>query len=218
MSLLGKAFSQAALCTAEIEEDNTISLSQSNIETSAIGGPGSSIRVRLFNRSPEDTVKPLDSDTFNGQLLPGNKVLIDPGVMSNLDLEEGDIVSYLIIGADTLPGLFDGPLRATVQGDDNEVSKEERRGERDATQATYTATMRQTGQVNIPADVRESLALLPGDDIHVVVEYEGSELSYDSNVQTKGRRFGINKEQRQQLGLEEVKNEKPEVTVNISVL
>lgn len=220
MTIIGKAFSQAALCTAEVEEGGMFSLSKSNLDTSAIGAPGSSVQVRIFKRSPDDAIKPLDSATFNGQLLPDNKILIDPGVQQQLDIEAGDVISYVVISSDAIPGFFDGPVRSFMNQspEGNNVAPEERRGERTTTQATFETKMRQTGQFRIPADVRDSMALIEGDELSITVEHEGQSVTYQNDMKTGGR-TSIRKKERQQVGLNEVfaENGTAPITVTIQV-
>lgn len=207
MTLQGQMFERAAVCTARVAANNYFSVRQQDIDTTNLEA-GDNVRVRLTAPDLESNVQPRDSDIYDSTLQKSNQVYIPKDTREKLDLDTGDVVKYIVIPTKSFPGLKDGPVRekarSVVNGEDEEEEEQEfeERPERDTTSSTFSdSSMQKTGQITVPAQVVDDMALVKGDQVLTTIKWQGEDITVPKDLGT-GNRLTINKEEREELGLE----------------
>jgi len=205
MTIQSRVFDRLAVCSARVTANNYFSVSKTDIESTDME-PGDQIRVRL---SRTDKAGPTDSDIYETSLQKSNQLYIPKDTREKLDLEAGDTIKYIAIPKKSFPGLSDGPVRDKLRGDD--TPPEEERPEREANSDTFSSSsMQKTGQLTVPADTMDTLGLLEGDDVSLIVSWEDRKINATKRIGT-GKRITLSKEERQELGIEP--GDEPEVLV-----
>jgi len=213
MTLSGQLFRRGAICSAVMEGQNMFSMSEQDLESSA-AEIGDQVRVGVLKRGSDDTIKALDRQIFTKTLMPGGQIMVPNDAANALDLEVEDSINYIVVPKSSFPSISTGPVRDRVSGDDNDAEDIER-GERQETQATFQGPkMRQTGQIKVPGEVQDSLALLRGDPVTVQVESEGQQSEVFNSTFGSGDRITIRSATREKLGLET--GDEPSVTVGVT--
>jgi len=212
MTLAGQLMRIGAVCSATVDEQNMFTMKEDDLKSSS-AEVGDSVRVVVFKRGSEDSIKALDRQTFTTSVLPNGQIMIPNDAANNLDLEAEDSISYVVAPKDKFPSISDGPVRSKVRGDNNDAQDVER-GEREDTEATFQGPkMRQTGQIRVPGEVQDRLALIQGDSVSAKVEYEGEMSDVFETTFGTGDRITINTETREMLGLDS--GDKPTVSISV---
>jgi len=212
MTLSGQLFRIGAICSATVDEQNMFTMSDDDLESSS-AEVGDSVRVAVFKRGSSDSIKALDRQLFTTSVLPNGQIMIPNDAANALDLEGGDSISYALAPKDKFPSLSDGPVRSRVRGDDNDAEDIER-GERTDTEGTFQGPkMRQTGQIKVPGEIQDRLALIQGDKVSASVEHDGQESDVFQTTFGTGDRITINSATRDKLGLES--GDMPTISVSV---
>jgi bifunctional DNA-binding transcriptional regulator/antitoxin component of YhaV-PrlF toxin-antitoxin module len=198
---------RVALCSARVSANNYFSVTKKDVESTALEA-GDEVRVRLSRTDLDRDLQPRDSDVYDSTLQKSNQVYIPADTRDKLDLETGDIVKYIVVPSKAFPGFKDGPLRNKAKDIVNGGSEEEtedggtERPERESMSETITGmSMQKTGQVTVPADTMDKMGLLQGDTVFVMIKWQDESLTANKDIGT-GNRITINKEERNELGIE----------------
>lgn len=217
MTIQGQVFERTAVCTARVQSNNRFSISSTELEASTLE-VGDEVRVMLFNVDGEENIRPIDRDVYETTIRKSKQVYIPTDTYDKLDLQKGDVIRYVIIPKKSFPGVTDGPIRdkakKAVGIGDSETEESTEQIERETTSATFKdVKMQKTGQLTIPADVRDKLVLEQGDDVSVTVVWEGNDISTIKEIGT-GNRITLTQDERDRLGIQP----KDEPLVRVSVI
>jgi len=72
--------------------------------------------------------------------------------------------------------------------------------------------MQKTGQVTVPAEIRDKMAVSSGDTVLATIEWQGDDTSFNVDIDSRNR-ITIPKSERNKLGLEA--GDKPKVTLAV---
>jgi len=212
MTLSGQLFRIGAICSATVDEQNMFTMKDDDLESSS-AEVGDSVRVAVFKRGSSDSIKALDRQMFTTSVLPNGQIMIPNDAANALELEGGDSISYVVAPKDKFPSVSNGPVRERVRGNDNDAEDIER-GERTDTEATFQGPkMRQTGQIKVPGEVQDRLALIQGDPVSAKVEHDGDMSDVFQTTFGSGDRITINTDTRETLGLES--GDQPSVSISV---
>lgn len=214
MSLQGQLFERFAVCSARVAANNYFSVAKSDIETTDLEA-GDNVRVMLIKPDPDNQIQGRDRDVYDNTLQKSNQVYIPKDTREKLDLETGDNVKYIVVPKKSFPGLQDGPVREKAKEVINGGSEDEteiERPERETSSATFTGPMQKTGQVTVPSDVMDRMGLLQGDTVLATIMWQGEDISRNKDIGT-GNRITINKDEREELGLEP--GDEPQVRIAV---
>jgi len=216
MTVQGQMFERVAICTARVAANNYFSVSQSDVRSTNLEA-GDEVRVMLIKTDTEKTVNGRDRDVYDNTLQKSNQVYIPANTRDKLGLETGDIVKYVVVPKKSFPGIQGGPVRnkarEVINGGSEEKQEEEPdRPERQTSSDTFTAPMQKTGQVTIPSDTREKMALLQGDTVFTTIRWQGKDITRNKDIGT-GNRITITKDEREDLGLEP--GDEPEMRIAV---
>lgn len=213
MTLSGQLFRRGAICSAVMEGQNMFSMNDEDLDSSA-AEVGDQVRVGVLKRGSDDTIKALDRQIFTTTLMPGGQIMVPNDAANTLDLEVEDSINYIVVPKSSFPSISTGPVRDRVAGDDNDAEDIER-GEREETEARFQGPkMRQTGQIKVPGEVQDSLALLRGDPVTIQVEWEGQQSEVFNSTFGSGDRITIRSVTRDKLGLET--GDEPTVIIGVT--
>lgn len=211
MTITRRLVDKIAICTSRISSNNYMSVSSKDVEAVDVE-PGEEVRVMIIRTDLDGDIKPRDRAVYDTTLQKSKQVYVPADVRNKLDLTTGDLVKYIIIPKDAFPGAFNGPVRAALQkflgseskiGDtDTSPESEEERGERQTATAEFEAPMQKTGQITVPSDVRDKMALIKGDEVLVQIEWMGEEYFVGELDIGTGYRITIPKGKREEIGLE----------------
>lgn len=234
MSLTRRALSKMAFCTTRLGANNYISISAKDVKTLDIDY-NESVRVLLVRADlSRRDFKPRDRATYSTTLAKSDQVLVPKDVREKMDIETGDLLKYLLIPGDTIPGVEDGPIRSSLesvfdrldtdpQGVDGpggrkpgEVDKDRPERETEII-SKQGVTMENTGQIRIGKKNMEKLGLLKGDTVNVTVQNpETGETTEDLPLEVgSGTRVTVGKATRESMGLEEP--DRPKVNIFVKV-
>jgi AbrB family looped-hinge helix DNA binding protein len=221
MSLTRRALNKMAFCSSRLSKNNYISVSKKDFKTIDIQ-PNDEVRVLLIRSDLRDEdLKPRDKATYKTTLAKSSQIYCPKDVREKLDLKPGDTVRYFIIPAAEFPGLQDGPIRdklrsvfKTVDSGGEAKFDEQERPKRKANMGSFSAKMATTGQVTVPAEVRNKLGLIQGDTINTLIKNpeNGETVSVPLTIGT-GNRITITKQEREEIGLE--KGDEPEIRIMV---
>lgn len=205
MTIQRRLANQVALCKARVAANNTFTIDSQDREASDIE-PGGEVRVRVTRTDLGSEIKPRDSDTFDTTVQKTYQIHIPKSTREKLDLETGDIIQYIVIPKSTFPGIQDGPVRDAIRGDSGEeeanAGAEQQEVERETSSAMFSNNkMQKTGQVTVPADIRDKMAIQSGDSVMATVMWEGKDTTFNVDIDSRNR-ITIPKGEREELGLE----------------
>jgi len=217
MTVQRQIFSRIATCKAKLAQNNTITVDSEDREATNVE-PGDQVRVRLTRTDLGSTVKPRDSDFFDTTVQKTHQIYVPLDTIQKLDLEAGDIVHYVVVPKKSFPGLQDGPVRNVIkstqsrQGEAETISVEPEQT-RETSNAEYQGNkMQKTGQVTVPAEIRDKMAVSSGDTVLATIEWQGDDTSFNVDIDSRNR-ITIPKSERNKLGLEA--GDKPKVTLAV---
>jgi len=209
---------RVALCSARVSANNYFSVTKKDVESTALEA-GDEVRVRLSRTDLDRDLQPRDSDVYDSTLQKSNQVYIPADTRDKLDLETGDIIKYIVVPSKAFPGFKNGPLRNmakdVVNGGSEEQTEDKatERPERQSFSENVSGmSMQKTGQITIPADTMDKMGLLQGDTVFVMIKWQDELLTANKDIGT-GNRITINKQERNELGIEPG----DEPTIRISV-
>lgn len=212
-----------AFCSSRLAANNYITVTGKDTKVTTLQ-PNEDVRVLLVRADlSEGEIKPRDRATYMTTLTKSGQIYCPVDVRDKLDLEEGDLVRYVIIPADEIPGVSDGPIRSRlrqvfsgVEREDEPKFEEQDRPTRETETATFNATMENSGQVTIKEKYMDALGLIRGDTVDVIVKNPETGEAEDMSLQIgTGNRVTVNIEEREMLGLEEPN--RPEVQMLVMV-
>lgn len=206
VTLQRQIFDRVAICTARVSANNYFSVTQKDVDSTNLEA-GDNVRVRVTRADLDRDLKPMDSDIYDSTLQKSNQVYLPSDTRDKLDLETGDTIKYLVVPSKSFPGVQDGPVREKAKelvgdGTDEEAEETQERPERESkSEVVEGMSMQKTGQVTIPAGTMEKMGLLQGDTLFVMIKWQGESLTANKDIGT-GNRITINKDEREQLGIE----------------
>jgi AbrB family looped-hinge helix DNA binding protein len=216
MTIQRRLASQVAMCKARVAANNTFTIDSQDRQASEVEA-GEKVRVRITRTDLGSEIKPRDSDTFETTVQKTFQVHIPKETRQKLDLETGDIVQYIVIPKSSFPGIQDGPVRDAIRGSSSDeqaaAGGEDKEVERETTTATFSdKKMQKTGQVTVPADVRDKMAVQSGDAVTATVMWKGEDATFNVDIDSRNR-ITIPKKKRNKLGLEA--GDKPSVRLAV---
>jgi len=217
MTLSRRLVDKIAVCTSRVSSNNYFSVSSKDVRAVDIE-PGDELRVVLIRTDLDGDIKPRDRSTYSSTLQKSNQVYVPADVRDKLDLQAGDLVKYIIVAKDSLPGLMDGPIRGKAKelfertDDDTSESDERERPDRQTSSAEFSASMQKTGQVTVPKNVMDKMGLLQGDTVLATISWKGQDISRNKDIGT-GNRITITKSERRELMLEP--GDEPDVRIAV---
>ncbi|EGQ44232.1 MAG: hypothetical protein J07AB43_02910 [Candidatus Nanosalina sp. J07AB43] len=208
MTLSRRFVDKVAICSSRLSSNNYFSVSAKDVEATDIEA-GDQVRVVLIRTDLDGDIKPRDRAVYQNTLQKSNQIYVPKDARDKLDLQDGDIIKYIVIPKKAFPGVMDGPLRerfgdileGSVGSDDETESQEQTRPSRDTTSAEFSASMQKTGQITVPKSVREDMGLIQGDTVLATIKWQGDDISANKDIGS-GNRIIITKDQRDELGLE----------------
>lgn len=211
MSIRDRIFGDTvtAVCTTFVQSRNRFTVQQNVREAAGISS-GDAVRVLIRNTDSERLIKMLDSATFTGTVHGRGQVQIPSNIVSQLQLEEGSRIQYVVLKTDKVPGASGGPVREAA----DPTPVEDR--PRDESIMTFEARMAKTGQFTVPADIREDMNIKKGDS-GILMSVQDPDDPSTEEVDTvsigTGNRVTIKKSIREELGIEP----NSDVTVTLGV-
>lgn len=204
MTIQRRLANEIALCKARVAANNTFTIDSNDREASELE-PGDEVRVRLTRTDIGSEIKPRDSDMFETTVQKTYQIHIPKSTRDKLDLQKGDIVQYIVVPKDTFPGVSDGPVRSAIRdaGSDEEqaAAGAEQQLERETTSASFSnKKMQKTGQITVPAEIRDKMAVQSGDTVTATVMWKGEDSTFTVDIDSRNR-ITIPKSEREELGL-----------------
>lgn len=206
MTIERQLVNRIGICKARLAQNNTITIKPEDVE--AIGAePGDELRVRVTKVNTDRRVKVLDSDIFTAPIQKTRQITIPKRSREKIDIEPGDVIQYIAIPTKNFPTPRNGPVRDRVSdGGEEQI-------ERERNQASFGgSSMRQTGQVRVPANIRDELDLEQGDPVTVTVEWQGQQGRFTGTFGSRNR-ITIPQDTRDELGLEA--GDEPDITLTV---
>jgi len=199
MTVQGQVFKRFATCSARVSANNMFTVSKRDVQTTNLE-PGDDVRVLIIEMEGESTEPdPIDRDVFEGTLQSTNQITIPKDTVGKLDLDTGDMIRYIVVPKKSFPGLRDGPVRNRVKSSGSEQMQES--VQRETTTDSFSRPMQKTGQVTVPADTMDKMALTQGDVVIVTIMGKGEDTTVNKEIGT-GNRITISQDERDELGLE----------------
>lgn len=210
---LGSFLRRAGICNAEIQEGPVFTIKQEDIDKVGLEG-NTQVEVIIVRVNPneeeENLIKStsdlLSSNRFSSMFMGAtNQIPIPNEVDNSLDLSVGDKISYVVFPKDNVPSLKSGPVRNQVSGTNDKTDPVDiDPSDREEMEAEYQGVkMRQTGQIKVPGEVRDRLAIVPGKPpLRVEVSHEGESGVFTTTLNQTGNRITIPKDVRLQTGLQ----------------
>lgn len=217
MTAQGQLFDRFAICSARLAANNYITITKHELENTEVD-KGDEVRVMLLKPDSENSIKGVDRDIYDTTVQKSGQFYVPKDTRQKLDLSTGDVVRYIVVPKKSFPGIAGGPVRNKMKelasGDTDEESENEQRDNREKFSAEFSdSPMQQTGQITIPSNIMEEMALLQGDTVLTAIRWEGDGISRNKTIGT-GNRITVSVEEREELGL--TKGDEP--TIRISVL
>jgi hypothetical protein len=146
MTLSRRFVDKVAICSSRLSSNNYFSVSAKDVEATDIEA-GDQVRVVLIRTDLDGDIKPRDRAVYQNTLQKSNQIYVPKDARDKLDLQDGDIIKYIVIPKKAFPGVMDGPLRerfgdileGSVGSDDETESQEQTRPSRDTTSAEFSA-------------------------------------------------------------------------------